>query len=227
MKKLFLTFVFTAFAIATWSQGCEGFYPLKAGAVIEMKSFTAKDKLTGTSRQTVLESTQTADGMLLKVKGEQFDDADKLVFEQTLEMRCKDDIFYMDMESYLDPNAMSSFKDMEVSVDASDLAFPSNMKVGQTLPDGSVTMKVSGGIAMFNMTINIINRKVEALESITVPAGTFECYKITYDTDVKSIVRVTTSTTQWISKNVGMVRSETYDKKGKLSGYTVLSSFKP
>lgn len=226
MKTLFLTFIFTVFASATWSQGCEGFYPLKAGAVIEMKSFSAKDKLTGTSRQTVLESTQTADGMLLKVKSEQFDDKDKLVFEQTLEMRCNDDIFYMDMESFLDPNAMSGFKDMEVSVDASDLAFPSNMKVGQTLPDGSVSMKVSGGIAMFNMTVNVTNRKVEALESITVPAGIFECYKITYDTDVKSIVRVTTSTTEWVSKNVGMVRSETYDKKGKLSGYTVLSSFK-
>ncbi|HAH58211.1 MAG TPA: hypothetical protein DCL86_08700, partial [Bacteroidales bacterium] len=114
-----------------------------------------------------------------------------------------------------------------VTVDASDLAFPSRMEVGQTLPDGSVSMKVSGGMAMLNMTVNIINRKVEAFESITVPAGTFDCYKITYDTDVKSIVKVTTTTAEWIAKNVGMVRSETYDKKGKLTGYTVLSKFIP
>lgn len=227
MKKLLFTLISVAFGITSWGQGCEGFYPLKTGAVIEMQTYSAKEKLTGTNRQTVLEASETADGMVIKVKSEQFDEKGKPVFEQELQMRCKDNVFYMDMESFLDPNAMNSMKDMEVTVDASDLAFPSHMEVGQTLPDGRVSMKVSGAMAMLNMTVNIINRKVEAFESISVPAGTFDCYKITFDTDVKSIVNVTTTTAEWVSKNVGMVRSESYDKKGKLTGYTVLSKFKP
>jgi hypothetical protein len=228
MKKLFFTILIIAtLTITSWSQACEGFYPLKTGTVIEMQSFSAKDKLTATNRQTILEADETDEGLIIKVKSEQFDEKGNAIFEQELQMRCKDNVFYMDMESFLDPNTMKSMQDMEVTVDASDLAFPSRMEVGQTLPDGSVSMKVSGGMAMLNMTVNIINRKVEAFESITVPAGTFDCYKITYDTDVKSIVKVTTTTAEWIAKNVGMVRSETYDKKGKLTGYTVLSKFIP
>lgn len=227
MNKYFFTILAIAFATVTYSQDCEGFYPLKPGAVIEMQSFNAKDKLTGIARQTILNLDETDEGLIIKVKSEQFDEKDKPVFEQELQMRCKDNIFYMDMESFLDPNTLNSMKDIEVAIDASDLEFPSTIKVGQTLPDGSVSMKVSGGLAMMDMTVNIINRKVEAFETITVPAGSFECYKITYDTDVKSFVKVTTTSAEWIAKDVGMVRSETYDKKGKLTGYTVLSKFKP
>ena len=38
--------------------------------------------------------------------------------------------------------------------------------------------------------------------------------------------RTTESTTAtWYSENVGMVRSESYDKKGKLTDYTLLTNF--
>lgn len=37
---------------------------------------------------------------------------------------------------------------------------------------------------------------------------------------------VAAKSTEWIAKKVGIVRSETYDKNGKLTGYMVLTSMK-
>jgi len=76
------------------------------------------------------------------------------------------------------------------------------------------------------MTVNVSNRKVEAVESLTTPAGTFECYKISYDVATKMMINVKTKGVEWFSKGVGMVKSETYDSAGKLLGSNVLASVK-
>ena len=76
-----------------------------------------------------------------------------------------------------------------------------------------------------NMNIKILNRKVEASESVNTLAGTFDCYKITYDMEMKSIINITTKGAEWIAKGVGVVKTEQYDKKGNLTGYTLLSKF--
>jgi hypothetical protein len=72
----------------------------------------------------------------------------------------------------------------------------------------------------------MFNRKVEALESITTPAGTFECYKLTYDMEIKSMIKMTVKATQWVARNVGAVKTESFDKNGKLVGYSLLTAFR-
>jgi hypothetical protein len=76
------------------------------------------------------------------------------------------------------------------------------------------------------MTVKVYNRKVEAIENITTPAGSFECSKITYNIDTKVGLSVKLTGIEWVSKNVGVVRSESYNTKGKLQGYTLLTSLK-
>jgi hypothetical protein len=44
--------------------------------------------------------------------------------------------------------------------------------------------------------------------------------------ETKMMVKVQAKTTQWIAEDIGMVRTENYNKKGKLQGYTVLTSIK-
>ena len=77
------------------------------------------------------------------------------------------------------------------------------------------------------LTINITNRKVVGVESVTVPAGTFECFKITYDMETKLGFKASSSAVQWLNKGAGSVKTESYDKKGKLLGTTVLNEFNP
>lgn len=52
---------------------------------------------------------------------------------------------------------------------------------------------------------------------MTTPAGTFECVKITEDVDSKmAFVNTTGKNKSWYAKNIGLVRQEVFDEKGKL-----------
>ncbi len=78
-----------------------------------------------------------------------------------------------------------------------------------------------------SITIAITNRMVEKRETITTPAGTFDCYKITYDVQTgMGFIKTNTKTAEWYSGKAGSVRTETLDKKGKLMGYSQITSIK-
>ena len=114
---------------------------------------------------------------------------------------------------------------MDVKIDASEMTIPAKLTADQKLNDGQVSMKVSNQfMTILNMTVKILNRQVVSFEDITTPAGTFKCAKITYDVEMKMMGTTRTKVTEWLSEKVGVVRSETYAQKGKLAGYTVLTS---
>ena len=73
------------------------------------------------------------------------------------------------------------------------------------------------------MKFDIKNRKVEKKDSITTPAGTFECYKITYNMDMKTMFKRSIKVTQWLASGIGLVKTETYNQKGELEGYSELT----
>jgi len=104
------------------------------------------------------------------------------------------------------------------------MIFPSDLSVGDELPDASITVSIkSSGVNMFTMTVWITNRKVEAREEMTTPAGTFDCFKMSYDIETKMMVKVQSKAVQWFTEDVGMVKSESYNKNGKLVGYSLLT----
>ena len=76
------------------------------------------------------------------------------------------------------------------------------------------------------MNISITNRKIVGKESVTTPAGTFECDKITSDLTVETKMAIgftlSFSTVEWLAPKVAVVKSESY-KKGKLQGYSLLA----
>jgi hypothetical protein len=81
---------------------------------------------------------------------------------------------------------------------------------------------------MTTLSMTVTNRKVEAKETITVPAGTFECYKITGNTHMETAtfglkVPIEMKTIEYFAPGVGLVKSITYNKNDKLQGSTALS----
>ncbi|HLW32629.1 MAG TPA: hypothetical protein VKX40_10240, partial [Aequorivita sp.] len=92
-----------------------------------------------------------------------------------------------------------------------------------TLPDANMTMKIGMSGINMTMTIDQKNRKVTGKEKMTTPAGTFDCYVITYDTEVKMGINQTTSSKQWVSEGVGMVK-QVDSQKGKITNTTMLTA---
>jgi hypothetical protein len=81
-----------------------------------------------------------------------------------------------------------------------------------------------GGMAM-NMIMDIVDRKVEAAESMTTPAGTFDCMKLTQTEKMDmGMMKTTSSSKEWLAMGIGIVRQEHYNDKGELTGYMILTS---
>jgi len=214
-------------SIGLYAQDCGGYYPVKEGTMLGYKTYNEKGKLTGSNKQTILSKVNTAKGVDYTVKSEAWDNKDKLLSDRTLTMRCENGKFFIDMRSLMDPSTMGDMKDMQMEVNGVDLEIPSSMAVGQTLPDANVNISFSAnGMVIMRMYVKITNRKVVAQQSITVPAGTFDCLKITYDIESKAMIKISASAVQWMAVGPGLVKFETYDKKGKLSSSQLLNEYK-
>jgi len=132
------------------------------------------------------------------------------------------------MNLFFDQKRLEAYKDMDIQVDAEYLEFPSNMKKGDELKDGIMTVTVSTSVmTIANIKVEISERLVDGIEKITTPAGTFTCTKISYNVFTKvGFVKVSTNVTEWYAKGVGIVKSESYNKKnGKYLGKSVLTKF--
>ena len=76
------------------------------------------------------------------------------------------------------------------------------------------------------MEMSITNRKVVDEVEITTPIRTFDTYKITAQEDIKmTMLNRSSSSTYYYAEGYGQVKSESYDKNGKLSGYMLLTKF--
>lgn len=227
MKKIVSTLLGMFVLAGILAQDCPLYYPDALNSQLEYKQYDKKGKLTGSNIQKITDFKKTGNGYEVRVDAESFDDKGKSLGTMQLAARCEAGIFYIDMKNLLGAQTMESYKDMTMKIEGGNLEMPATMKAGDILKSGDMKIAFSNeGMTILNMTINVTNRKVEAVESVTTPAGTFECYKISYDVATKMMINVKSKATDWYSKGVGLVKSETYSNDGKLLSSNVLESIK-
>jgi hypothetical protein len=132
----------------------------------------------------------------------------------------------MDMSSQLNGQMMSAYESMDVTVDATEFPLPTlDEAVGTSLDDGTLTVQVGmNGVNTFRMVIEVTDRLVEARETLETVAGSFDCVKISQTVKTKMIVKIQATSNEWYAPGVGVVRTESFDKKGRLTGYSVLTA---
>lgn len=226
MKPFFVILLAFAMTGLVKGQDCS-FYSLSEGMVTAYQNLDAKGKVTGTTRSTCLNVSKVGAATIFKMKSEYADAKNSNQSSREYEMKCEDGTFYVDMQNFIDPKSMEAFKDMEINANSKDMIYPAVLSAGQSLPDASITVSAAtGGVSLLNLVINITNRKVVGTESVTVPAGTFGCYKITYDVETKMMFKVNATVAEYVNLGVGNVKTETFDKKGKIAGTTLLVELK-
>ncbi len=214
----------------SFAQDCNSFYNYKEGTSFTLQSFNAKNKLVASVKQKCLALSQNSNTFSMTMQSETYDEKNKKLSEGTFVIRCENGIIKFDMKN-IAMRDMPDMKntDMKVEVAGDELDLPPNLEVGQTLNNVNYEIKASmGAMSLFNRQVSIKDRKVEAQESVTTPAGTFECYKVSYTTETAGLMgkKINIRSTIWYAKNYGMVKEESYDDKGKLTSYTMLTEFK-
>ena len=213
-----------AFSYTFAQTDCKPYVPTEEGTIWEITNYTAKGKADGRIVYELVEKKTTSDGLIFKIKSVSYDKKDKEIFTNNFEAACKNGKFELDMAFKMDGASMQTFQTMDVDVDASEYEIPSiDTPAGTQLKDGNLKVGMSGSPITMNMTVNITDRKVEAKEQISTSAGTFDCLVLTQTVSTKMIVNVQASSKEWYAENVGSVRTESYNKKGKLMGYSELT----
>ena len=102
---------------------------------------------------------------------------------------------------------------MEVKISGTLFRLPSNAKVGDTFEDYSVLINMGG----IKSTAHVTNIRITAEETLTIDGVDIECVVVENNTASKAIGIKSEGTQKiWYGRGYGAVRTETYDKKGKI-----------
>lgn len=208
MKKTFLVLAGLSLAVAAMAQ--HPFTCTTEGAKLHYMTTDAKGN-----------ESSTSDVEITKVVA----DGDSFSITQVTTVLINGTAFTKPIET------TSTVKDGDVMVDFSGglslategggFALPKRLAVGLELPTGEVTVDVQG----LKVKQDISFHKVVAKEELTVPAGTYECYVIERQYTAKMLgIKVKGSMKSWYARGIGIVKTETYDKKGKLQSSQILMS---
>ena len=123
---------------------------------------------------------------------------------------------------------MEMLKNYEVEVKMDELEVPDKLEVGQKLKDASAHITTKNSPIPIKIDFDITDRLVAGKQSVPTPAGTFECFKITYNTHLKMMMMNSNfKTVEYVAPKVGVVRTESFRENGKVIGYTLLTTYQP
>lgn len=212
---------------AGYSQNCLSFMPFEEGYKWETTNFNKKGKEDGKSTNVI--KVVSTDGNASSATVDMVVSDGKEEHSSTYTITCDGSTIQMSMSVFIPEEQMQqmeSSEGMDIELDMDDMEFPGQLAVGQELKDAKMTMSASmGGMQVMSSTTTIKSRKVVGKESITTAAGTFDCFKIEQTSvfhmgfmnkEIKSV--------SYIAEGVGVVRSESLDKKGEIDSYTEITA---
>ena len=228
MKNILLSLIATCLISSTLvaQSGCSKYYPFSEGVVSQLSLYNAKGKQEGMVEYHVLSVSSNGTSETANMAMKLIDDKGKEISVSEYSATCSDNVVSIDFNSLMRPEMLASLGDVDAEVTGTNMDLPNNLSIGQKLPDSEMNVKINMSGIKMNMNTSITNREVLAKETITTPAGTFECYVLTQTMQMKSMATNQKSTSKtWIAEGVGVVKSEDYKKNGKLRGMSLLTAF--
>lgn len=200
---------------------CSTYYPFKKGAKFEITNYNKKGKKENVSKYEVTDISNN----VATIKTTVTDNKNKELITSSYALTCNGNSISFDFKSMMNPEIYKQYKDVDMEMTGTNLELPNDLQIGQKLKDANLNLAMNMSGIKMNMTIDITNRSVNAKESITTPAGTYNCFALSYTNEMKMGMKMTFKIKEWIAEGVGVVKSESYNKNGKLMGYSELTSF--
>jgi hypothetical protein len=199
-------------ATAMNAQDCKNFYYLQNNKTIEMSILNKKGDVAGKNVYQVSNVNNSGGVMTSNVASEMFDKKGKTIAKSAINFKCTGGVMMMDMKMMIPTQQAEQFK-MDAKVDNAYIEYPASMKPGDALKDANMTMEVNNNGMLQTLTMNVTNRKVEGKESVTTPAGTWDCYKISSKSRIHMKmgpigIPMNVESTEWFAPGFGIVKTE-------------------
>ncbi|GAA4007284.1 hypothetical protein GCM10022408_19000 [Hymenobacter fastidiosus] len=202
------------------------------------KVTNAAGKSTGELRQRVvrlgseMNKKKTRATTTVLLKSGRYDEKNRLSSQQDLTFNCSRDTTFTDGLTQFDPESLKSFRDRIFDFAPVNIAWPNQPTVGSKLPAGGSQIQVrSSAVDLAKVSTMVQKRRVvSGPEAVKTPAGTFQCYKVESERESMTraradvAFRTTVRLVDYYSPTVGVVKTEVYDKKGKLAETRTLAA---
>lgn len=216
------------------AQDCKKFFYLTRDAKFEITLFDGKGNENGKQEWKIEELKNDGADCSAEVKTKFTDKKGREGAKAQGVYKCIAGTLKADIKMSLPQEQMQAFKNMDMKGNDTFLEYPVNLMTGQSLRDANYKMETwNKGSLVAIVSFDVINRKVNGKETVTTPAGTWEAYKINYNSLFKVEVGSTGrgipmnfKITEWFVPGFGIVKSETSNNNGKLVGSSQLTSLK-
>ena len=231
MKRKILSLVIVSVVMTISGTGVSAqyiFFPTKEGFTWVFADLDAKGKTGNYSRQTIKKSDGSGDNYTITYLFESLDKNQKPVGGQSQEIlytvNINNGVVELDLKSLLKSTGND---EALVEIEGDRLKIPPTLAIGDKLDDVKIIISMEAGGMKFKSDMTLTEQQCIAIEDVTVPAGTFKCHKVTQTNTLTIMRRATiTKTVSWFAPDIGTVKTEEYDAKGKLQSSRVLHSVK-
>jgi hypothetical protein len=225
-KSLLVLFFLIGIISLTAIDNCSKFYPMTEGVSMEYTNYNKKGKVEGISSYKVTETNTVGNTTNATMAINLKDEKGKEIYSTDYKLSCTGNMVTLDYESLLPSDMMNQYGDMDIEISGNDIEIPNDLRVGQNLNDANVTMKIGMSGINMNIAVDMLNRKVEKKESVTTPAGTYDCYVVYSENQSKMMMANQVYPSRvWLAEGLGMVKQETYKKNGDLMSSTLLTAY--
>jgi hypothetical protein len=226
MKKIsLLALLACAFVIPGTAQDCKTYYYLQNNKTIEMTFYNKKGDENGKQVYTVSDVKNGGSTTTGTINSEMFDKKGKSFAKAKGTIQCKGGVMMVDMKMSLPAAQQEQFGNTDAKADNIYIEYPASMNIGDQLKDATMDMQIENNGMKQAVSMIVNNRKVEGKESVTTPAGTWDCYKISYKSKITIRtmgigIPVNYEGTEWYAPRFGVVKTQSKN------GGTAITSIK-
>lgn len=155
-----------------------------------------------------VDDISTANGyQIATITAEVFDASGQSRKKNTLYYQCNGTLLAVDVSSLMPQTGNSKIAPVY-------LEYPAAISVGSHLPDLTAKFSITADNRTYLATLKFYDRNVKARETVTTPAGTYDCFKntyritVTYSGSSQPPPASTSQSTEWYSPTFGVVKSE-------------------
>ncbi len=230
-KGYSLSFVLMLICTSTAkAQDCKNYYYMMNNAEIQITLYDKKDALNGIQTWKVTNVTKSSNGYISTATFDFTNGKGEEITKGNGTYKCEGGKLMADVHMFVPQEEMQKNSMGNATLNNAYVEYPSVLTEGMQLPDAVFDIDVNTSSIPSTAHYEMKNRKVVGKEKVSSDAGSWDAYKITYDTEIKIKmigigIPMKMQTTEWFVPNFGIVKSETY-KKGKKLGSTLLTKLK-
>ncbi len=214
MKNRMLTALVAIFLSGSIAaQDCNNYYFLQNNKTIEMTVYNRKGDPDGKYIYTVSDVKNSGATTTGTFQSEMFNKKGKSTVKGSGKVECKGGAMFMDMRVILPQAQQEQFAKADAKLESIYIEYPVDMKAGDQLKDANMNLEIDNNGMKQSVIMNVSNRKVEAKESVTTTAGTWDCFRISSKTrvNIKTMgigIPVNFESTEWYAPGFGIVKTE-------------------